>query len=392
MKKIYLVLSLVAGTASSVGAAQFCDDPVNLPNPVFLSFGETQVPLIKELGKFLRASENITLVYRTAGSCTNLDALYNNGAMTTNLSYIPAGYDGTSTPPTCVPRAGGVVPDIADSVVFVDACPLTKPADVGDFRAAVQPFSFVVPLASSQQAITAEEAYFVFGFGALAGMVTPWVDSAVSYILPTTKGTILNLAAVIGVPPAKWQGTSVTTLGQLAINVGTSTNPDATIGILGSGTYEEYRTSIRPLAFQAYRQYHAYYPNSTLTALDKKPTRDGHYVAWSYTHWLARIDATGIVLNSTARRVIELIVGENVAPTPTFDPLLIQIHAHFVPVCAMHVKRDFEGGDLALVSYPEPCDCFFDSQTGTPAASCSICTSDSTCGTGKCRHNFCEPR
>lgn len=392
MKSVLLALFITFVGVSSARAQQACDDPANLPNPVYLSFGETQVPLIKELGKFLRATENITLIFRTAGSCTNLDALYNNGKMTTNLFYIPANFDGTSTTPTCTPPAGGVVPDISDSVVFVDACPLTKPADVGDFRAAAQPFSFVVPLASSQQAITAEEAYFLFGFGAVAGMVAPWVDSSLSYILPTSKGTILNLAAVISVPPAKWLGASVPTLDQLAINVGTSTKPDATIGILGSGTYEEHRNSIRPLAFRAFKQYHAYYPNSTLTALDKKPVRDGHYVAWSYTHWLARTDNTGQVINPIARRVINLIVGENVTPASAFDPTLVQIHSHFVPVCAMHVKRDFEGGDLSVFEHPEPCDCFFDSQTGTPGATCSICGDDSTCGTGKCRHNFCEPR
>jgi hypothetical protein len=392
MKRCLAALVFVVLGAGNARAQQACDDSTNLPNPVYLSFGETQIPLIKELGKFLRATENITLIYRTAGSCTNLDALYNNVKITTNMSYIPSGYDGTSTPPTCTPPSGGVVPDIADSVVFIDACPLTKPADVGDFRAAAQPFSFVVPLASSQQAITAEEAYFVFGFGAVAGMVTPWIDSALAFILPVTKGTILNLAAMIGVPAAKWQGTSVSTLDQLAINVGTSTTPDATIGILGSGTYEEHRDTIRPLAFRAFKQYHAYYPNSTLTALDKKPMRDGHYVPWSYTHWLARVDNTNMVINATARRVIQLIVGETVTPAPAFDPLLIEIHAHFAPVCAMHVKRDFEGGDLSLYQAPEPCDCYFDSQTGTPGPTCTSCTDDSPCGAGKCRHNFCEPR
>jgi hypothetical protein len=392
MRQVVIAIFIVVTGVGTARAQQACVDPVNLPNPVYLSFGETQIPLIKELGKNLRDSENITLVFRSAGSCTNLDALYNNVAITTNLSYIPAGYDGKATPPTCTPPAGGVVPDLSDSVVFVDACPLTKPAGVGDFFAAAQPFSFVVPLASSQQAITAEEAYFLFGFGAPVGMVTPWSDPALAYILPVSKGTILNLGAIVNVPAAKWQGTVVSTLDQLAINVGTSTKPDATIGILGSGTYEEHRSTIRPLAFRAFKQYHAYYPNSTLTALDKRPMRDGHYVAWSYTHWLARVDANNVVVNPVARRVIQLIVGEAVTPAPAFDPLLIQIHAHFAPVCAMHVKRDFEGGDLSLFQPPEPCDCFFDSQTGTPGPTCSICADDSTCGTGKCRHNFCEPR
>ncbi len=391
MKRLVLVAVVLLAFAGGreARAQQACVDSTNLPNPVFMSFGETQIPLIKKLGKLLRETENITLVWRAAGSCPNLQSLYGNTPMTTNLSYIPASYDGVATPPTCSPGAG-IVPDIADSVVFIDACPLTKPADVGDFRAAAQAFAFVVPLASSQQAITAEEAYFVFGFGAAMGMVTPWLDPLLTYILPATKGTSLHLATMIGVPAAKFRGTSQTTLDLLATNVGSSSSPDATIGMLGAGTYEEFRTSIRPLAFQAFKQYRAYYPNSTLTSLDKKPMRFGQYNPWSYTHWLARVDGLGEVVNLDARRVIHLIVGENLVPAPTFDPLQLQIDAHFVPVCAMHVKRDFEGGDLAKFEHPEPCDCLFDSKTTT--TSCSTCTNDTTCGGGKCRHGFCEPR
>ena len=40
------------------------------------------------------------------------------------------------------------------------------PAGIGAFEGPVQPYVFVVPAASSQTALTAEEAYFVFGFGA----------------------------------------------------------------------------------------------------------------------------------------------------------------------------------------------------------------------------------
>ncbi len=394
MKRLWVVLSMVAvfTLARDARAQQACVDPEVIPNPVFLSFGETQIPLIKALGRLLRETENITLVWRAAGSCPNLESLYENEGMTTNLSYIPAGYDGTSPPPVCNPGVAGIVPDIADAVVFVEACPLTKPADVGDFPAAVQAFGFVVPLASSQQAITAEEAYFVFGFGAALGMVTPWIDPLLTYVLPATKGTTLNLATMIGVPAAAFRGTSQATLDLLSTNVGSSSNPDATIGTLGAGTYEEFRTTIRALAFRAFGQYRAYYPNSTLTALDKLPVRHGQYNPWSYTRWLARIDGTGQVINPNARRVIDLIVGENVSPAPAFEPLELQVRAHFVPVCAMHVQRLFEGGELSAFEHPEPCDCFFDSLTGTPRPSCSICNDDSTCGTGRCRHGFCEAR
>lgn len=389
---LVVVVMLAIASAREARAQQACVDAVNLPNPVFMTLGETQIPLTRALGKLLRDTEDITLVWRATGSCPNLQSLYNNEPITTNMFYIPAGYDGVSTPPTCSPGAG-IVPDIADSVVFVDACPLTRPDDVGDFRAAAQPFAFVVPLASSQNAITAEEAYFLFGFGAVMAMVTPWVDPMLTYILPASKGTTLNLATMIGVPAAKFQGELVTTLEQLAMNVGSSGNADATIGILGSGTYEEFRGTMRPLAFQAFGQYRAYYPNSTLTALDKKPVRFGQYNAWSYTHWLARVDGSGVVINPTARRVIDLITGKEVDPPATFDALRLEIDAHMIPVCAMHVERASEGGELAMVDHPEPCDCYFDEKTGTPGPECETCSTSDTCDDGRvCRRGFCEAR
>ena len=52
--------------------------------------------------------------------------------------------------------------------------------------------------ASSQTAITFEEAYFVFGFG-MAGMIEPWSDETAMFIRTVTKSTLLAWAANIGV-------------------------------------------------------------------------------------------------------------------------------------------------------------------------------------------------
>ncbi|MFT3770579.1 MAG: hypothetical protein QM820_34565 [Minicystis sp.] len=56
------------------------------------------------------------------------------------------------------------------------------------------------------------------------------------------------------------------------------------------------------------------------------------------------------------------------------------------------MNRTVEGGDFSLYSPSEPCGCFFESQVGTPSASCTVCTSDATCNGGKCRHGFCEAK
>ena len=62
-----------------------------------------------------------------------------------------------------------------------------------------QAYVLAVPEASTQTAITFEEAYFVFGFGT-AGMVTPWVDEAQMYIRALTTSTLLAWAANITAP------------------------------------------------------------------------------------------------------------------------------------------------------------------------------------------------
>ena len=66
----------------------------------------------------------------------------------------------------------------------------------------MQPYVFIVPEASTQHYITAEQAYFVFGFGN-AGQAAPWTDENFMFIRTPTKSTLLTLAATIGVPTTK---------------------------------------------------------------------------------------------------------------------------------------------------------------------------------------------
>ena len=85
--------------------------------------------------------------------------------------------DSTSTSPTSkqencnLPGGDARVPvnvDLAISDVFPASCRPTLasvPAPFADFFGPIQMFNFVVPAASQQQAISAEAAYFVFGFG-----------------------------------------------------------------------------------------------------------------------------------------------------------------------------------------------------------------------------------
>jgi len=386
-----LLAAAVLWLGGSAGAEPACDDPVNLPNPVYLTVGDTQTNLMKELGRQLREKESVTLIFRATGSCTNLDTLYGHVKMSGNFSYIPAGYDPAKmpTPPTCTVPMPGVEADIANSIVFLEGCPSPRPSDVLDVLGPVQGFAFVVPRGSSQLAITAEEAYFVFGFG-MNGRIAPWLDNRQLLIRPVTKGTIISIGASIGVPAARWQGVPVNLSQELASMLASAPDPEKALGILGSEVYDGYRATLKALAFRAYKQRYAYFPDSTAASFDKRNVRDGHYHMWSYTHWLLHIDGQGKPQNPLARRVVDLIAGSPVLPPPSFEPLEPAIRVGLIPQCAMKVQRAREGGDFLLYAPPEPCGCYFEDRV--QGSACKRCANSAECGSGACRRGFCEER
>jgi hypothetical protein len=375
----------------------------SLPNPVYLQVGDTQEPLIKALGQQLRAStvNPMTIIYKVSASCTNIDTMYNGTKLTTNASFIPSatevpGWDPTMPSPTCGVNPAGVPVDLGNSTVLIGACTKTPiPANIVAFQGAIQPYVFVVPKASSEQAMTAEEAYFVFGFGA-DDMLTPWNDPTFMFIRTTTQTTLVSMAANIDLLPGYWMGQQ---LGAVSDVVNAVSNPtltpaeaEKTIGIVGTDVYDQNRSILSSLAFRTFQQHHAYYADSTSGTKDKQNVRDGHYVIWSPTVYMAPVDSDGAFINPRAEYVLDLIANLPATPTPDFDPLATVISAGLVPDCAMKVSRSIEGGDLSLYSPSAPCGCFFESQVGSLSPSCTVCTTDVPCNGGKCRHGYCEAR
>lgn len=372
-------------------------DCSSLPNPVYIQTGDTQEPLMKSLGQKLRESQvnPLTIIYLTSGSCTNIDAMYKGTKLTVNPKYVPSAaedptWDPSKPAPQCTIEPNGVPLDLAVSALFVSSCdPSPPPMGIGLFQGPVQPYVFIVPKASSQKAITAEEAYFVFGFGA-AGKVEPWTDESLFFIRTTTKSTLLTMAAAIGVPGAKWKGVMLDKSSDVLNGVATSVNPEKTIGILGAEVYDANRDKVTTLAYQAYKQKHAFYPDSTGTSFDKRNVRDGHYTIWSPTVYLAPIDAQGNPQNPRVRYIVEMILSKTASPKPDFDALDVVISKGLVPECAMKVTRSFEAGDLSLYTPDEPCGCFYESRVGKAGPECITCASDNECSGGKCRHGYCE--
>ena len=301
---LMLALPLLAANVAHAQTPPACDnsDGANvITNPIYILAADTQVPMLKALGKLLRAQvAPVTLVYFPSGSCTNLANMY-QGRKTVNASgkgggpyYIPAdpNFDPVSSPvPSCAIPAGGLQPDLAISIVFPDQtdCPTagTRQQTIGVFPGPVQAMVLAVPRMSSQVAITAEEAYLVFGFGANdpTKLVAPWSDPNFLYARPVTKGTMISIGANIGVPAGKWQILPANAIDQSSVLATTlishnaDGNADKSIGILGAEIYDQStnRAMLKSLAFRAFKQYHAFWPDSTPTSFDKKNVRDGHY-------------------------------------------------------------------------------------------------------------------
>lgn len=392
---------LVALAVPRSAVAADCDT-LNLGTIVYAQVGDTQSQLMKRLGRALRGNTGkpITLVWRTSPSCVNIDQLFLQTPIpaATVMQYVA---DATTDPAwtpmtpnlTCtIPAGAGVVPDVANSALFNSACPngATTPAHVRAVNGGTQAYVLAVPEASTQTAITFEEAYFVFGFGS-AGMITPWVDEAQMFIRALTTSTLLAWAANITVPGPKWKGAQQAGMMGSSLVVAmlaSSTSPQSAIGILGAEVYDNERSRLNVLAYRAKGQYAAYYPDSTATSRDKKNVRDGHYTVWSPTVWMDRISGTTPV-NADARYVVDLLTSAaTITPAPSFDMLSTIAAVGLVPVCAMRVQRSFEGGPLSLFSPPESCACKFESLVDT--TTCATCSPSQACTTGVCRAGFCE--
>ncbi|MDB4967017.1 MAG: hypothetical protein JWN44_2706 [Myxococcales bacterium] len=412
-----LMSALLAGGAAR---AQTCEDDVAIgPNRVYVQAADTQVPILKALGKKLRAQATpTTIIYSPNGSCSNLSYVYSDvftpNATAGGTFYIPAdpAFDPKTSPvPTCQPVAGQQV-DLGISIVFPDAtnCPMTpvRPAGVAVTQGPVQAFVFAVPggvgtaMGSTQQTITAEEAYLVMGLGAMSAMVPPWGDPTFIFGRPASKGTQISIGANISVPASKWklladtmhqidQSSAVATAIASHLSDG---NAEKTLGILGTEIYDQAanRANLHSLAFRAFQQLKSYWPDSSPNAFDKKNVRDGHYPLWSYVQYVASMGSDGKARKAGAQTIIDMLVGSQVATSPAFEPLDVVINAGLVPACAMKVKRSADGGPQSLVANDQPCGCYFDAKAPMGATSCTACTDNSPCGSGMCRHGYCEAK
>lgn len=320
-----------------------CTDPA-LPDPIVVAGSTAVQPLVQLLGKALAGTT--TVIYAAQGSCVGVSDILGAVPVTGTAIY----FDGTGATLTCNLPAAGMAVDVGLSDIFIDTCTgAPAPAGFGQFSGPVEAMLFVMPKAAQQQAITADEAYFAFGFGA-SGMAKPWTIEANLAVRNSQSGTQGILASNIGVPAGRWKGMdSKSSTGVLnALTTLAATAPDSAVGIVGSDIYDAHRDTLKSLAFQGAHQFAAFYPDSTATSFDKRNLRNGHYVNFGYLHMVSKVDASNVPSTPAAKRFVDWITGNTgatgtAAPTG-FDIFTATIAAKLTPTCAMKVQRTSEGG------------------------------------------------
>ncbi|HWB76661.1 MAG TPA: hypothetical protein VG755_16965 [Nannocystaceae bacterium] len=368
------------------GGDILCTD---LPNPVIGAGGSASKPLLALVGAALNdVADPITLVYQSPGACFGITAYVDDTPITGTASY----WDAAGNELSCTLPVLGVNPDFGMLGVQATQCEGVDaiPDGIGEFIGPVTSWSLIVHEDSTQTSISSEGVYFVYGFGASAGQVSPWTEDAELYSRNATSAAWIAVALGAGIPPSRVVGTDVGTNGAMITAVSSSLQPEAAIGFVSTEVADGNRDIVNTLAFQAPGQSCAYWPDSTATAFDKQNVRDGHYNLWSPYRFYAPVDGSGAIVHEATRRVIGYFDGSE--PLPAELPLLdLEIDNGNIPQCAMEVWRDDEIGPLYSQVADAPCGCYYEFRA-TGATSCTECTDDPECPAEAptCRYGYCE--
>src|SRR5258708_2800002 len=169
----------------------------DLTNPVYIAGSSAVKPFFAEIAKILvTEAPPVTVVNSGQGSCTGVSAILEGTPVSGPFTY----WDSFGAEEACTSSVP-VIADIGASDVFAQTCarlPGGLPNNVGDFLGPVQTMTFVVPKTSTQQSISAEAAYYVYGFGADSG-AEPWTNESLIFQRDALSGTQRMVAAAIGV-------------------------------------------------------------------------------------------------------------------------------------------------------------------------------------------------
>lgn len=387
-------------TSPLPAAAGPCD---MLPTPiVYVAGPDSLIRVLQGVGAALYGE--ITVVYKGYPACYGIDDVVNSNKTTPDPAepddHSATYWPGVGAPDTVCDLpwdgAGEVVPDVAISDVFASTCKSYPNglSGVADFQGPVMSYAYVVPPASNAKSISAEAAYFVWGFGAEAPyLVPPWTDPAFLYHRDENSGSENLFAKVIGVDVTKFKGNSLNSTGVVTSSIQSASAADAdkVLGMLNVNILDENHATLRALPYQHYEQSCGYLPDSAADKLDKRNVRDGHYPLWAPIHMYA-LASNGVPTSPSVKRFINLVLGTE--EIDGLDPIALEATppSHLIPQCAMRVSRTEDGGALASFSPPSPCGCRFEF-LATGSTSCQACSTSDTCPAEapRCSYGYCEP-
>jgi hypothetical protein len=387
---------------------------------VYIESGDTQEALLKRLGRQLRDTANITIVYLLTGSCSLTPNLFNGNAIAAGqvMDYIPStaenpNWSSSDAGSTCTVTTA-TQPMLGISALYPASCQLGGPdagSNIGLIDGPVQAYTFIVPpsqFSADGKAIYAEEAQAAFGASKGTGQVTfngavEWNDPMQMFFRPTSKSTLVSTAFNIHLTAmAMAQGAVQKAASSDVLSAVAAATSNSAIGILGDEVYDtQGRSMVQVLAFKAFGQNEAYFPDSTPTAFDKQNIRDGHYTMWSPTVYITQVDSSGEPTNPAVKYIADIVAGNSAATPPDggapIDGLADVTAVGLTPGCAMQVTRATpqDGAPISTATAAPSCTCYFLSKipgaTGTPP-NCTPCDADGTaCPSGQtCARGFCE--
>lgn len=382
------LLLLVLASASSTAKAGEEVDCTTLPNVLIGAGGSASRPLLALVGTALNDIDDpITLVYQSPGACFGITAYVDDTPITGTASY----WDAAGNELTCTLPLVGVAPDFGMLGVQATLCEGVEeiPSDLTEATGPITSWSLIASNESSQTNISAEAVYFIYGFGAAAGQVEPWTNDAELYSRNATSAALIAIARGSGFPATSAQGIDVMTNQNMITSVAGSLDPEAAIGFVSTEVADLNRDIVHTLAYQAFDQTCAYWPDSEASAFDKRNVRDGHYYLWSPYRFYAPGDGTTFD-NPLTSRFIGYFTGDE--PLPAELPLLdLIIDNGNIPECAMEVWRDDEIGPLYSRPAENACGCYYELRA-TGETSCTECAEDSECPAESpvCSYGYCE--
>jgi hypothetical protein len=370
--------------------------------------GSGPVPFLGAVASAVTTASGGTLVYSSSlGGCAGVNAFV--GPTPTTVSGSVTYWDATTGTKgaTCTVSAiNGEPADFGVPGTYANYCPgvASLPAGVGDLLGPVQAYDFLVPYNSPQTSISAQAAYFVFGFGASspnAYSVSPWTVPNDIITRNDLSAAAIIIALGVGVPIATLSAVSATGFTDGKSNGGTITDLNAFNSVpanaaagLGFATAEVAEAAaaneITVLAYQHTGQSCGWLPNSTSTAHDKINVRSGLYALWANIHFIAAVDANGVPTDANAKQWIGYFTDATTPPAGV-DPDALVVQAGAILDCAMEVQRTSDLGPLEPYAPAAPCDCFFDFNA-TGSTTCQSCTTDANCPVNAthCRKGYCE--